>query len=337
MLELNGNQTRQLIDSQQVHEASRVADRECRDRYSGSMSWKTVGDKSYLYRKREGIWKSLGPKSRETDKIYDQFHSGRSVQKAKCQSLEQRLTEIAPVNRAMRIGRVPVMSAKILRRIDRMDALGSGLMVVGTHALYAYEMMGGIHFDQDAVATMDIDLLYDARDRVKLFSSELQQLGLLGLLQNIDVSFEALSENAFRAANKDGFMVDLLTPSVRNPAIRSFKSRIGNDDSDLKAVEIEGLKWIENAPSITQCAIDERGFPLTITAPDPRVFACHKIWLSQRTDRDPMKKRRDFLQASEVIKMLNKYLPHLEFSDASLNALPLELRTTAQNLVKELR
>lgn len=337
MYELDGNQTRQLIDCQQVYVAARSAEREYADRYKGSMAWKTVGENIYLYRKRDGIWKSLGPKSDETAKIYAQFHAGRDELKAKCKSLQDKLRLMAPVNKAMRIGRVPWMSAKILRRIESLNVLGNGLMVVGTHALYAYELLGGVHFGQDAVATMDIDLLYDARGRLKLFSLELQKNGLIGVLSGVDSSFEPLRADSFRAANKDGFMVDLITPLTRNPSTRSFKSRIGDDMNDLKAVEIEGLKWLENCPAITECAIDEKGYPLTITAPDPRAFVCHKIWLSQRMDRDPKKKRRDLLQAREITKMLNKYLPHLQFDDPSLNALPVDVRNAAMSLANELR
>jgi hypothetical protein len=337
MYELDGNQTRQFIDCQQVHLAARHAEREYAERYKGSMAWKTISNSVYLYRKREGIWKSLGPKSVETEKIYTQFHTGRDDVKAKCKSLQEKLRIMAPVNKAMRIGRVPWMSAKILRRIENLDVLGKGLMVVGTHALYAYELMGGVHFGQDAVATMDIDLLYDARGRLKLFCPELQKNGLIGVLNGIDSSFEPLSADSFRAANKDGFMVDLITPSTKNPSMRSFKSRISDDMNDLKAVEIDGLKWLENCPAITECAIDEKGYPLTITAPDPRAFVCHKMWLSQRMDRDPGKKRRDLLQAHEVTKMLNRYLPHLQFDDPCLNALPVDVRNAAMSLADNLR
>lgn len=337
MYELDGNQTRQLIDCQQIHLAARHAEREYADRYKGSMAWKTVSNNIYLYRKREGIWKSLGPKSEETEKIYDQFHAGRNELKAKCRSLQETLRTMAPVNKAMRIGRVPWMSAKILRLIERLDVLGNGLMVVGTHALYAYELMGGVHFGPNAVSTMDIDLLYDARERLKLFAPRLQKNGLIGVLQEIDASFEPLGENSYRAANMEGFMVELITPSTRNPSTRSFKSRIGEGMNDLKAVEIEGLKWLENCPAINEFAIDEKGYPLSIAAPDPRAFVCHKIWLSQRIDREPKKQRRDILQAREVTKMLNIYLPQMRFDDPSLDALPVNVRNAAINLANKLR
>ena len=179
MYELDGSQTRQLIDSQQLHIAAIHAEREYAERYKGSMTWKTVSDNHYLYRKKERIWKSLGPKSEKTDSIYAHFQASRAELTVKRKSLQDRLRMMAPVNKAMRLGRVPWMSARILRRIEGLGVLGNGQMVVGTHALYAYELMGGVHFGQDAVATMDIDLLYDARGRLKLFSPELKKMAFL--------------------------------------------------------------------------------------------------------------------------------------------------------------
>jgi hypothetical protein len=35
-------------------------------------------------------------------------------------------------------------------------------------------------------------------------------------------------------------------------------------------------------------------------APDPRVWAAHKLWLSKRNDREPIKRRRDEAQARAV-------------------------------------
>jgi len=58
-------------------------------------------------------------------------------------------------------------------------------------------------------------------------------------------------------------------------------------------VQIEGLDWLQNSPPFDAVAIDEKGEPVRIVAPDPRVWAVHKLWLSQRADRQPIKRRRD--------------------------------------------
>jgi len=326
MRDLSGAQIRQLIDTEHVYVAFREAQRDYRQRFAGSMAWKTVTGRRYLYRKTGNAWKSLGPKSEQTEEIHERFHSRRDAAKARRASLDTQINALAPVNRAMRLGRVPWMAARILRRIERDGLLGQGFRVAGTHALYAYERMGGVHFASDAVATTDIDLLYDARGSLDLVASGLGEIGLIGALRALDASFAPTAPGSFRAVNDTGFMVDLITPATRNPATRQFRRSIGNPNHDLTAVEIAGLTWLESSPAIEQIVIDERGYPLTIVAPDPRAFVAHKMWLSQRDDRDPAKKRRDAAQAHEVAAMLVTYLPGLKFDDQALDALPIDVR-----------
>ena len=68
--------------------------------------------------------------------------------------------------------------------------------------------------------------------------------------------------------------------------------------------------------------IDQRGFPLRIVAPDPRAFAVHKLWLSRRLDRDPLKKTRDAAQAKAVAALVARTLPHLPFRPGDLRSFP---------------
>ena len=92
--------------------------------------------------------------------------------------------------------------------------------------------------------------------------------------------------------------------------------------TDLDAVQIEGLVWNENAPAFGAVTIDQRGFPLRIVAPDPRAFAVHKFWLSRRLDRDPVKKTRDAAQAKAVAALVARSLPHLPFRPEDLRSFP---------------
>jgi hypothetical protein len=50
-------------------------------------------------------------------------------------------------------------------------------------------------------------------------------------------------------------------------------------------------------------------------APDPRAFVLYKTWLSQKEDRNPMKRPRDSRQAKAVIKLIADRFPHLSFKD----------------------
>jgi hypothetical protein len=332
---LSANQIRQLVDCEQVYSAFRAAQREYRQRFTGAMAWKGVKGRQYLYRKKADVWRSLGARSPETERSYEQFRAGRAALKARRKSLDEEIRAMAPVNKAMRLGRVPWTAARILRRLEREGLLGQGVRVAGTHALYAYERMGGVHFRLEAVATRDIDLLQDSRSGLSFVTSDLREAGLIGLLQAIDPSFQLTEAGSFRAANDKGFMVDLITPTLRNRATQATPR--SDVPGDLAAVEIEGLTWLENSPSVEQVVLDDRGYPLTIVAADPRAFALHKSWLSLRADRDPAKRRRDAAQARAVTAMLVAFLPHLRFDDSCLNAFPDDVRALAAGLVDEAR
>lgn len=183
------------------------------------------------------------------------------------------------------------------------------------------------------MTTMDIDLLYDARASLKLVSADLKADGLIGMLQSQDSSFRPTQSGSFRAVNDEGFMVDLIASSTRSPAIRQWKSRIGERADDLAAAEIDGLAWLENVPTLTRVVIDERGYPLTMIAPDPRAFMCHKLWVAQRDDRDPLKKRRDLRQAHTLAEMLVTRMPSMRLDDQSLNAVPSSVLDLGRDLM----
>ncbi|WP_426128080.1 nucleotidyltransferase family protein [Pararhizobium sp. PWRC1-1] len=230
---------------------------------------------------------------------------------------------------------MPLIAARILRATDSAHLMGSALDIAGTHCLFAYERLAGVHIDSQLVATGDIDLLLDRRTSLRLLARHMPQEGWLGLLTSVDQSFRLLSKGSYRAVNKDGFLVDLITPQSADP-IKPGRLETPHA-TDLTPVEIEGLKWLVNSPKIEQTVLDARGFPLTMSVPDPRSFALHKIWVSEREDRDPLKQRRDKDQAYLVAELIAKHLPHLSFEDSALNALPLELRRRAATLAAETR
>ncbi|WP_179654381.1 MULTISPECIES: GSU2403 family nucleotidyltransferase fold protein [unclassified Mesorhizobium] len=56
------------------------------------------------------------------------------------------------------------------------------------------------------------------------------------------------------------------------PAWKKSRVTIGEGDDELVGAEIPGLAWLENGPAFEAIAIDERGGPLRLVVPDPRVF-----------------------------------------------------------------
>lgn len=332
---MSGDQARQTVDAEQALAAYQIA-REKHDRsFMGSMAWKTVNGHRYLYRKRHGIWSSLGPQSPETERIHRQFLIGRLRSRSRVAALAKRLDDMAPVNRALGLGRVPLMAARILRRLGQAKLTGTALTVVGTNALFAYERLAGVRITSGYLATEDIDLLYDARVRLKLVALDVAREGLVGLLRKVDRSFDVMTKGGFRAVNRNGYMVDLIAPLPKDRMATSPRNRLGSDDSDLRAVEIEGLLSLVNSPKTMVTLIDERGYPLTMKVPDPRAFALHKAWLAKRPDRDPLKRLRDTAQAGLVATLVTTRLPHLRFDDSALSALHPDLREEAATLIKQ--
>ena len=301
-------------------------------RYSGAMSWKRVSGRDYLYRKSGSIWKALGPRTPEREHARASFHEGRARLKDRLSGLAGRLDEMAPVNRAMKLGRMPAIASRVLRALDRAKLMGTALDIVGTHALYAYERMAGVFVASGHLATADVDLLYDARAHPRLLGSDVAESGLAGLLRKVDRSFALTSAGSFRAVNRGGFMVDLVQPPPTNRRAAPARSRIGPYEEDLATVEIEGLAWLLNSPKIETVVVDSRGYPLRLVTPDPRAFALHKLWLAERGDRDALKRRRDKAQALLVAKLVTSRLPHLHFDDPALGPLPKALRARAEGL-----
>jgi hypothetical protein len=97
---------------------------------------------------------------------------------------------------------------------------------------------------------------------------------------------------------------------------------------------IPRLHWLINAPKFGQTAVGGDGRPLWISCVDPRVFALHKYWISQREDRDPVKRRRDIAQARAVAAVATQWLG-LAFTAKDLSALPIELVQAATRLLRD--
>jgi hypothetical protein len=69
--------------------------------------------------------------------------------------------------------------------------------------------------------------------------------------------------------------------------------------------------------------------------PDPRVFALHKLWLSKRPERDPLKKPKDREQAFLVARLVTRYLPQVKFSKQELRMLPRDVVQLVDELLDQ--
>lgn len=250
---------------------------------------------------REGYWP-------ETEALLAAFSEGRVAAQERLKLITEKIQEQSRLNKALRLNRVPRVVARVLRELDRAG-LHDSFTVIGTQALYAYEAAGGAHFLLELLASGDVDLRYDARQKMTVVSDKLDGEGLLGLLKKADKTFECVRENGYRAANAGQFMVDLVVA----PRGMQDSENITFAESDLVATEVPGLQWLLNSPKLDAVAIDEDGWPVPMRVPYPRAFAMHKVWLSGLPEREPIKKPRDLEQAQAVAKLVQAEMPHLSF------------------------
>jgi hypothetical protein len=317
--ELSGDQIRQIVDTQQVYEAYLETAELLSHSYAGSMRFVSRKGREYLLHKTKYTEKSLGPRDKNTQKIYDNFISGRAMHKERLNGMKEQLKMLSRINKAMGLGRVPEIAARILRRLDEASLLGNKVTVAGTNALYAYEALAGVRVSTDLVASGDIDLLYDTRRSLKFsISQDLNLEGVIGVLKRADRSFTSM-KSKYQAVNKHGYYVDFISPLPKNVYVDNEDNLLSSFPNDLESVGVEGLEEIINAPKRSVIALDEKGYPVRFSVADPRVYALHKIWLSNREDREPQKAKRDRYQGYVAALIAQNYLGlDFEAKDLSL-------------------
>lgn len=321
MRPLSNQQRLNLVNTEQLYENYHAALRHAQA-HSYGMRWKTIRGVEYLFRERDrrGNGKLLGRRSAETEAMLAAFSAGKTAAENRLSAIKSQLNEQARLNKALRLARVPRIVARIVRQLE-IAGVGDAFTVLGTQALYAYEGAAGVQFIAELPASGDVDLLYDTRQKMTMVADKMHGAGLLGLLKKADRSFECIRKRGFRAANAGQFMVDLI---IAPKGLRN----------DWGAAEVPGLQWLLSAPRLEAVTIDEEGWPVLLRTVDPRAFALHKAWLSQKTDREPVKKPRDLAQAQAVAAMVQEYMPHLPFAD-TLTALHGDVRRMAGLLSKK--
>ena len=320
--ELSNEQRRQLIDAQQLYASWRPLAVELQARRP--LYWNTSKGARYLYSIRNGVRTPIGRETPELAQMKAEHDARGKRLRQLIRPLVARMERMAPVNRALRLGRLPSLPARILRDLDDRALLGDHIIVAGTNALYAYEMAAGVMIGGEFVATDDADLLWDARKFLELAASQIGNDGLLGILRRIDETFEA--HYGYNATNSDGYIVDFITSDDEG-----LPTRLGSG-ADLEATRMEGTKWLLDAPRFEQVIVGGDGAPLRIVAPEPRTFALHKLWLSRVPSRQAIKRPRDEAQSRLVAHLAKTYLG-LAFNVGDMPWLPKELN----KLVRELR
>jgi hypothetical protein len=296
----------------------------------GGMHWKKIKGRDYLYKYRDryGHGSSLGPRSPHTERLWAEFGCQRREMAARLGNRRQQLAEAARFCRAALIHRVPEPVTRILRYLPPGDLTHAPLMVIDTHALHAFEFAAGVFIGTPP----DSPCFSGAAQGLTLAAAaEVSPEAFLRLLRQADRSYKTLPGGGLAAVNQQGFQVRLLRP----PTAHSGHRMIVRDAPGVTVpADMGDLAALMAAPKFSQVVIGRRGDPVTMAVPDPRALALHKLWLSQRQDREPLTQTRDRCQAAALAELILRYLPQYYFFSAELQRFPAEVARLAENLVE---
>lgn len=301
-IHLSDNAARQVIDSTTIFEEFVRVKYKARP-YVGGMYWKRQGEYEYLVKTSpDNRQRRVGPRSAGTEKIYEDFTGRKREHEDRLKSLRVALTDAERLNKALKVGRVPGVVVSVLQTLE--DAgLGPHFTVVGTHALYAYETAASVRIVQGALATQDVDLLWDARKRVR-FMTDLGRLesSMLQVLQQADATFVRKEGQAETAINAAGFEVDFLRRQPEGDDPHPF--RFSDDEDDLWPVQAMRASVLTNAPRFEHVVISATGRMTLMRTIAPESFIEFKRWMVAKVPQRPDSKRRRDLRQADIVQAL---------------------------------
>jgi hypothetical protein len=278
-----------------------------------NLKWKTVQAKEYLYGiiDRAGNGKSLGPRSPETENVFQQYQADKEAALNRRKESRTRLDETCRVYRALRLPMIPSEAAEILREADRRSLLGTHLLVIGTNAVPAYFIEAGGRIMNAPAETNDFDMAWTGTENE-------QDNPVWAMLKSVDPTYTVNTERPFQARNAKAYEVELLVAP-------SKAKTIGKRDQP-KPTPLHEQEWLLRGRFVTRVVVARDATPAKMIVPDPRWFALQKLWLSRQDKRNPLKRPKDAKQAIALLITIKDWMPQFRMDSAFEEELPDELR-----------
>jgi len=309
--EIDGNAQRQYIDAKSVFTALEEAKKNAAE-VRGGMLWKTQNGTDYLIRTttRRGQ-KSLGPRSEQNETIYREFTARKQRVEKRVSDLRGVLERHRKMNKVFHVGRAPEILVAILNKLAA-SGLADYFTVIGTHSLYAYEAAAGIRFEvSEALETKDIDLLWDARKRLSFIAQmEGLDLSFLGLLREVDPTFELRNDQLYTAVNNHGFEVDVIRREAKDGDPHPL--RLTDHEEEFYAIQAKRAGILLDGEKFSAMIVSSTGRMARMNTISPVVFAKFKRWMAGQENRESLKRHRDILQAELVEEMVAEFFPNLQ-------------------------
>jgi len=309
-VELDEAQLRQLSDAQAAWRNFQAAAKEAAE-VRGSMRWKTVDGRTYLVRvSTTGAETSLGPQGERNRQLHDSFHARKTAAETRLKAMKAAIDVQRRLNRAFRVGRTP---AVVVRSLAALDAAGltDQFLTVGTHALYAYESAAGVRVEAGALATQDLDLLFDA-SQLRAYAAQMKRgdaRSLINVFRKADPSFRVVRDRLQTAVNDAGFEIDIIRRRASGDDPHPL--RMSDDEDDFWAVQVDQGEKIASGRKFAQLVVAPNGEMALMRTLHPLDFVRLKLELAKRPGRDPLKAPKDQLQARVVQQLWDNYLRHI--------------------------
>ena len=284
---------------------------------------KSIKNKSYLYFQKDSLSSatSLGPLNEDNLLKLNNYKEKKEYLNNTGDSLSESVMEAVKYFRLSKANRVDSKVAKILRELDKHEALGRDLLVVGTNAFVAYEIHAQTLMFPENMATDDFDLTWYRETFASINKDyEKKPIKLIKILQSIDKSYILNYKKPYQAINSSGYEVELLAaPSVINK---------NNNLGGFKPIPLMEQEWLLQGNPIRHILLSNDLKPAPIVAPDPRWMALHKIWLSQKPERNKLKVTKDFKQGDRLLNLVMEKMQYEYPIDTQfVSLLPNELKS----------
>ncbi len=260
----------------------------------GGMYWKSQSGRDYLIRTSvNNTQKSLGVRSEQTEETYRRFIDRKSATEERLGQLQKTMLKHQRLNRALFVGRTPQIVIELLNQSTK-DDIAEHFIVIGTHALYAYESASGVRISEtDALATRDVDLLWDTRKRLSFGASmELHKSSMLQILRKVDKSFSVRPDQLFTVVNNEGFEVDFIRREAKGRDPRPLK--LTNNEDEVRATEAKRAEALLSAPKFSAMVVSASGHMARMNTVAPTSFASFKLWMAEQKNPRPFKAKSGF-------------------------------------------
>jgi len=316
---INDEGRRVLVNLAQHYDEWMLTIREQRHIAKGRLTWKTISNRDYLYSIVDGRGNgtSLGPRSTETEEAFERWNTA----KERAKQLSGVLLQDAALYKALRLPRVSSAAAAVLQKLDEHELLGTSVFVVGTNALAAYEIEAGYRFAArhgGIDSTQDFDMTWIDDPQATKLTMHASRPGLEQVLKEIDTTYTVNTERTFQIRNSTGYEVEVLLPKSIQ---KSFPP-----NEKIQPIALPEQDWLLPGTRVEHVLLGLDGAPARMVVPDPRLFALHKLWLSNKQGRSRNKVEKDRAQGNALLNSIVEHMPHFPLDEDFRKSLPGELQ-----------